>query len=805
MAIGLCALLILVTVVLGYLLSVFLREARARTGSRSLGWLLAIYGGGLLTVGTQFLSYVLRPDLAALALPWVSAAGAVAMFGFVRFAYEFHRPNWRGSWINWALNAVYLSLIAVECWIAIMRTRLLLDGMVEFREAWLDFPFTSGFLVAYVCFGERYAAAIRAEVGGTGGTRGDIARAAFRALARPALVMGKRASAARAYLYLSLLPLAHMGLLVLRAHGVVDWAVVEPVGAGLFLLLFGGFAVAYLNYAPEQSSFQAKLVGSTLIAVLAIISGLVWLVGPVYIEAYRPADRLHAGASYRFEPEPDGAYTLSRIFHQRTAQIGDRVAPDEGPITLDFDFPFFGQSYDQLYLRPEGLLGFEQVPLWRNLQYGYGPQPAIYALSASVSPRPDLDPTSGLFVTRGEDVFILTFNNLVSDFDDEETYTYEVRLFADGRIEVAYHALPDHFVVDLNRPHAVPMAMGILPDWPRPDSALLHLSETLRTTGAPGQGLRADFYGDFRIYLDRLYRPTAGFVVFASLIALLLFPRFYHNNLNRPLKAMMGGVQDILRGDLNTSIHIGQRDELGYLAQSFNQMARSQRELVADLEKRVAERTEEAAELAARNARLAERQHLSRELHDSVSQALFSANLIASRLPDLVENDGVRARDEAALIQGLNTDALREMRLLLRELRSDEAAERTFGGLLGTLVKGAETIHGVDVDVRIDQDLRLPDLVQRALFRVAQEALHNALKHSGAAKVVLRFDGIPGQAFLSIEDDGSGFQAEAEVDGKYGLKTMRERLDAIGGSLEIETTPGEGTRVTAIWYDSYER
>ena len=190
---------------------------------------------------------------------------------------------------------------------------------------------------------------------------------------------------------------------------------------------------------------------------------------------------------------------------------------------------------------------------------------------------------------------------------------------------------------------------------------------------------------------------------------------------------MIGGVDDLMRGQLDTSISVVHRDEFGYLAQSFNNMARSQQELITTLEDKVAARTEEAAGLAANNARLEERQHLSRELHDSVSQTLFSANLIAERLPDLLSKDAERAGQDAQSLLKLNQEALREMRLLLQELRPERLLSGSCGSQLRQIADDVRHKDKLDVTLWVEQYLQLPDTVQIAFVRVAQDALHNVL------------------------------------------------------------------------------
>ena len=125
--------------------------------------------------------------------------------------------------------------------------------------------------------------------------------------------------------------------------------------------------------------------------------------------------------------------------------------------------------------------------------------------------------------------------------------------------------------------------------------------------------------------------------------------------------------------------------------------------------------------------------------------------------------------------------------------------------LLRNLARDMGEKHGLTINLSVENDLNLPENVQLAFFRVAQEALNNAVKHSKATELQILFDGLETQALLSVQDFGTGFDPDFLDATRFGLRSMSERLTAIGGTLEIETAPGQGTQITAIWYDSDDR
>jgi signal transduction histidine kinase len=208
-------------------------------------------------------------------------------------------------------------------------------------------------------------------------------------------------------------------------------------------------------------------------------------------------------------------------------------------------------------------------------------------------------------------------------------------------------------------------------------------------------------------------------------------------------------------------------------------------------------RLRERAELAAVEA---ERTRLARDLHDSVTQTLFSAGLIADVLPGLWErstDEGKRRLDE---LQRLIKGALAEMRMLLVELRPASLTEAGLGELLRQLCDATGGRAHIPVELEVHGQRVLPADVQVALYRIAQEAMNNVARHANAtrAQVVLRLT--PESADLMVSDDGRGFDASGPIRPEHlGLRIMRERAEASGAHVAVYSRPGQGTQVRATW------
>ena len=195
----------------------------------------------------------------------------------------------------------------------------------------------------------------------------------------------------------------------------------------------------------------------------------------------------------------------------------------------------------------------------------------------------------------------------------------------------------------------------------------------------------------------------------------------------------------------------------------------------------------------------AERSRLARELHDAVTQTLFSASLIAEVLPRLWAKDPEKGRQQLEEVRLLNRGALAEMRSLLLELRPEALARAKMDDLLRQLGRAMTGRTGVPVLVSADVQCSLPADVQVALYRIAQEALNNAGKHAQAGQVNVHLCCEAGQVVLSIRDDGRGFDVHHVPPGRLGTGIMHERAASIGAELAVESEPGSGTEVRVRW------
>ena len=199
-------------------------------------------------------------------------------------------------------------------------------------------------------------------------------------------------------------------------------------------------------------------------------------------------------------------------------------------------------------------------------------------------------------------------------------------------------------------------------------------------------------------------------------------------------------------------------------------------------------------------AALEERQRLARELHDAVSQTLFSASVLAEALPRLWDFDPKSVQEGLGELHLLTRGAMAEMRTLLLELRPSALIDTQLADLLRQLTEAfaARTRIEVKLDITGEQPV-LPDEAKLALYRIVQEALNNISKHARAQHVTVHLHSMPDQVALRIIDNGRGFEPDQVAPDRMGLKIMAERARNTGAELEITSTPGTGTEIIALW------
>jgi PAS domain S-box-containing protein len=223
------------------------------------------------------------------------------------------------------------------------------------------------------------------------------------------------------------------------------------------------------------------------------------------------------------------------------------------------------------------------------------------------------------------------------------------------------------------------------------------------------------------------------------------------------------------------------------------------------LQKEIEQRTRierELAEKAANEAVAADRTRLARDLHDAVTQTLFSASLIAEVLPDLWETDVDEAQRSTEELRQLTRGALAEMRTLLLELRPSTLTQTHLTDLIKQLCEAFIGRSRLPILLNIEGDRELPPDVQVAFYRIAQECLNNVFKYARATQVNVNLFISSALVRFEVCDNGIGFDPSVNRPMNLGIHIMRERAESIGADFHISSTLGSGTCVDVTWIES---
>ncbi len=260
-----------------------------------------------------------------------------------------------------------------------------------------------------------------------------------------------------------------------------------------------------------------------------------------------------------------------------------------------------------------------------------------------------------------------------------------------------------------------------------------------------------------------------------------LFGFFTAHGLVRRLGTLADATEAWGRGDFTPTVQDASADEIGQLTRRLNLMA-------AEIQNLLQARQELAT--------LEERNRLARDLHDSVKQQVFATTMTLGTVESLWERDPEAARQKVAQALALCRQAQHELSGLIYELRPIALEEKGLATALREYVARWSRQTGIETSVTVRGERLLAPEVEHALFRVAQEALANAARHSEARRVKVTLSYPDDAVLLELVDDGRGFVPPPPAQG-MGLRSMRERLEALGGDLTVESELGQGTRVAA--------
>ena len=255
-------------------------------------------------------------------------------------------------------------------------------------------------------------------------------------------------------------------------------------------------------------------------------------------------------------------------------------------------------------------------------------------------------------------------------------------------------------------------------------------------------------------------------------------------SLTRRLRKLANAARAWSQGDFSVMARDRSKDELGQLSLELNNMAGQLENLL--------ESREELATLEARN-------HFARDLHDSVKQQIFATSLQIAAARTLIEQDKKAAEFHLVQADELVRQAQKELNVLIHQMRPAALEGKGLAAALGDYAANWSRRSEIPADVHVRGERETPLDVEQALFRVAQEALANVARHSDAKSVEVDLVYDSSGVTLRVTDDGRGFDPEKEDGGDgFGLKSISERLAKLGGHVDVESAPGEGTNLVCV-------
>ncbi|GAB7388290.1 two-component system sensor histidine kinase LiaS [Bacillaceae bacterium] len=296
----------------------------------------------------------------------------------------------------------------------------------------------------------------------------------------------------------------------------------------------------------------------------------------------------------------------------------------------------------------------------------------------------------------------------------------------------------------------------------------------------------------FASWIDALFFNMAAIAAIAVIAAMFGF--FLSYKLKKRIEQLSNAVLQMEKGNLSRRLPDLGRDEIGQLAEQLARMSVKWEEQVNSLQ-RLSTHNARLAEKVRLTAIMEERQRLARELHDAVSQQLFAISMTAAAVSRSLEKDYEQAKRQIRLITEMASAAQSEMRALLLHLRPVHLEGKGLVQALQELIAEMKEKVPMEISFETDEEIRLLKGIEDHLFRIVQEALSNTLRHAKATKMEVKLQQRNNVLRLMIRDNGIGFDLKMKKKASYGLQTIQERVNEIGGSLQILTAPGKGTKM----------
>jgi signal transduction histidine kinase len=800
--------------ILSLAITVFL-ALRLRNRTTQLVLLTCFFAGATAFIGLMFLDAALLPYPRLLWAVYAENTVLALMLVFlIQFAYRFPRQYPQYRWEARAGLVVSLVYFLWEAGFMVYRYASLLGQETVYYR-----PFFPIYMMGFVMILPPLAFARQCIAS-------DPRPVSWpRKLWKPE---GKGARGARAFVgvfgILFLLGVSNIALTI----GLPNTVYNATLSIGILVALWL-FASNYINFVPGGVSVQTKLSVLTLTLVLALLGSVGWFIAPPYIETFQP--NLSDRQTLRFTPNDAGGYDVDEVAFAFESELGERLPIPHGyevsNYKVDFDFPFYGQMYGEIYVSGYGTIAMGE-PFWEpNMQARSANVPAIFPLMIDLDPEKPTAEDSGVYarLDAKAERLIVTWNHLPVYSRPDAVFTFQVSLYRDGIFEITYNGLPLPFVFDPDAsPRDNPWVRGAVSGQGEPlHTNALDLLTTAQTGGYP---LLENYQLAFRRYLHAFMLPLAAIVIGGSLLLLIVLPLLLRLSIVRPLESLTAGVRQIEAGDLTIELPIQNEDEIGYLTGAFNTMSARLGDLIQNLEARVTARTEalhmindemarQLQEIQARNEELdAFARTVAHDIKNPLSLIAGYAGFLARSGQEISQAELIEfleSIDQNATNLAHVVDAL----LLLARVRKQEVPLEPvdMGFLLDrVMARLSGLIEESQAEVVLPPATAWPVALGYApwIEEIWVNYLSNGCRHGGTpprlelggealANGQVRFwvrDYGPG---ISMEDQARLFTPFTQLDHELGeghglgLSIVRRIVDKLGGQAGVESTVGQGS------------
>lgn len=272
------------------------------------------------------------------------------------------------------------------------------------------------------------------------------------------------------------------------------------------------------------------------------------------------------------------------------------------------------------------------------------------------------------------------------------------------------------------------------------------------------------------------------------------------NHLKNTLDSLSILITQFSNGNYQSSVQFPEGaaggDELLRIGNELNELGGKLQNQVKSLQ-RMADEKADFAKSAHKAAVIEERQRIARDLHDAVSQQLFALTMMSEASIKQLEKNPILAKEQMKEVAAAALQAQTEMRALLLHLRPVHLSGDSLATGIHKLINELKQKSQIHFQLNISEELQLSNTIEEHVFRIIQESLSNILRHANASEVRLLISKKSKELFVHIQDNGKGFEVAKNNDRKtsYGLKTMRERSEELGGTFIIRSNPDEGTYI----------